>query len=487
MPNRTATKPSSRPTRAAIYCRISKDRDGESTATDRQEKDCRAYCRREGFRVTKVFTDRDTSAYNGKKRPAYDEMMASLDTFDVMVFWKLDRLVRRIATIHVVVADTREANVRLVSLTENIDTSTPMGEAILGVLAAIGEEESRNISKRTKRAAEARAAEGKAHGGIRSFGYDIERGADGERLGTAKLIVIPEEEALVKDAVRRVLRGESLSSICRAWNEQGHLGTKGHEWTNQVLRQTLTSPRLAGLRVHQGDVIGNGNWKAIIKKKDHYRLLALFATRSRVGRPPVSLLGGGLLRCAVCNEPMQVSYTRGVRRYTCKKAPGRPGCGGPSIIAERTEAHVVKTVLERNPGRAHGARPDFRRSGGRVPSDAFADVERREKRLGDFTARWAREEITEVEWARGREVLLEDLAKAKARIREYAPTIVTTKGLIHAMWPTFTVDEQRDILASVLDYAVIHPATSGGRFTSDRISFQWIEDEEEEIDRPLGN
>jgi site-specific DNA recombinase len=81
--------------RGAIYTRLSQDRDGTKESADRQERDCRDIAKREGVPSVEVFRDDDRSAYNGKPRPEFERMLRELHRFDVLIYWKTDRLVRR--------------------------------------------------------------------------------------------------------------------------------------------------------------------------------------------------------------------------------------------------------------------------------------------------------------------------------------------------------------------------------------------------------
>src|SRR4051794_7075330 len=84
--------------RAAIYCRISKDRTGAGLGVERQEDDCRALAASLGLDVGAVYSDNDLSAYSGKPRPGYDEMLRQLKAgqFDAVLVWHTDRLLRRV-------------------------------------------------------------------------------------------------------------------------------------------------------------------------------------------------------------------------------------------------------------------------------------------------------------------------------------------------------------------------------------------------------
>src|SRR2546430_17728280 len=88
-------------TSVAVYTRLSQDRDGTKTSTQRQETDCRALAKARGWRVAEVFRDNDRSAFNGKERPAFERMLAAISDGDVqgVVAWKVDRLGRRNADV----------------------------------------------------------------------------------------------------------------------------------------------------------------------------------------------------------------------------------------------------------------------------------------------------------------------------------------------------------------------------------------------------
>src|SRR5689334_15070281 len=94
----TATVTDLRPT-AAVYCRISKDDDGDELGVKRQERDCRQLAERRGWTVAQVFADDDISAsgYSKRARPGFDAMMTAVEagTVDVIIAWDLDRVTRR--------------------------------------------------------------------------------------------------------------------------------------------------------------------------------------------------------------------------------------------------------------------------------------------------------------------------------------------------------------------------------------------------------
>src|ERR1035441_2327108 len=83
--------------RAAIYARISSDRDGDQLGVRRQLKDCEALATRKGWEVAERYVDDDVSAYSGRVRPEYRRMLDDLaaGVVGAGVVWDRDRLHRR--------------------------------------------------------------------------------------------------------------------------------------------------------------------------------------------------------------------------------------------------------------------------------------------------------------------------------------------------------------------------------------------------------
>src|SRR5690606_7724279 len=83
---------------AHLYLRLSQDRTGQSLGIDRQRELCTALCERLGWAVEGEYVDRDVSAWSGKRRAAYERLLADLRARKVsaVVAYAPDRLYRRI-------------------------------------------------------------------------------------------------------------------------------------------------------------------------------------------------------------------------------------------------------------------------------------------------------------------------------------------------------------------------------------------------------
>ncbi|WP_250667047.1 MULTISPECIES: recombinase family protein, partial [Escherichia] len=89
---------------------------------------------------------------SGKKaeRPGLKKVLRMLSRGDTLVVWKLDRLGRSMRHLVVLVEELRDRGINFRSLTDSIDTSTPMGRFFFHVMGALAEMERELIVERTR-------------------------------------------------------------------------------------------------------------------------------------------------------------------------------------------------------------------------------------------------------------------------------------------------------------------------------------------------
>ncbi|MFU0242973.1 recombinase family protein, partial [Streptomyces scabiei] len=133
-----------KPKRAGIYVRISKDRKGQELGIQRQEKACRELCERMGWGVLQVYPENDVSASTTSKRrrPQYTEMLRDArDGFiDGIVVYSIDRLTRRISELTSFLEEQKEHGFAFAT-TEGEDTATANGRMILTIKGAVAQQE----------------------------------------------------------------------------------------------------------------------------------------------------------------------------------------------------------------------------------------------------------------------------------------------------------------------------------------------------------
>jgi DNA invertase Pin-like site-specific DNA recombinase len=130
--------------RVALYVRVSTA--DQSLAL--QLTELREYCQRRGLKIVEEYEDRMSGAKD--RRPALDRLMtdASRRKFDAVVVWRFDRFARSVSHLLRALEQFNALGVQFISLTEAVDTSTPMGKMVFTVLGAVAELERNLIRER---------------------------------------------------------------------------------------------------------------------------------------------------------------------------------------------------------------------------------------------------------------------------------------------------------------------------------------------------
>ena len=298
-------------TRAAIYVRISSDPAGKRLGVTRQLADCRKKAKTVGWEVVGVYEDNDVSASTGKVRPAYQRMLSDLEAGHIngVVVWDLDRLTRRpIEVEHFIdLADRR--GVSLASVGGDTDLSTDNGRLFARIKGAVARAEVERKSERQKSANAQRAESGVPHVGRRAFGYSPHG-----------MEVIELEAAEIRKAAESLLAGGSLRGIVANMNNREVRTTAGGPWHPTEMRRLLGNPRYCALLYRRGELVGPGNWPAILDEDTHKAIRAVLSdpSRHKAGRPRRYLLsgvatcicGGRIFGCMQQRGPLYMCETR---------------------------------------------------------------------------------------------------------------------------------------------------------------------------------
>ena len=147
--------------RVAIYARVSTT----DQTCDNQLRDLRDYCRARGWSDVREFIDTGISGTK-ERRPALDKMMAEVNArrVDVVVVAAFDRLGRSVRHLVEALELFRHLNVEFISLREQIDTGSALGQAVFTIIAAIAQLERSLIVERVKSGLRRARAEGKRLG-----------------------------------------------------------------------------------------------------------------------------------------------------------------------------------------------------------------------------------------------------------------------------------------------------------------------------------
>src|SRR6516165_570626 len=136
-------------TRVAIYARVSTAHNGQDPTM--QTRELEEYCQRRGWKVAGCYVDTGISGAR-ESRPELDRLMADAHRrrFDAVAVWKFDRFARSVSHLLRALETYNALGIDFVSLSEQVDTSTPTGKMVFTVLGAVAELERSLIVEREK-------------------------------------------------------------------------------------------------------------------------------------------------------------------------------------------------------------------------------------------------------------------------------------------------------------------------------------------------
>ncbi len=244
--------------RACIYTRVSTEKqDIEGYSLEEQATRCRAAITAQGWEYIATFSDPGISGKT-MDRPGLLAMFRKIDAgeIDAVVVLKLDRLSRSQKDTLTIIEDVFIAkNITFLSVTETLDTSTPWGRAMIGILASFGQLERENIVQRTTMGRNAKAAQGGYAGGKPPLGYKA----------TDEGLVIEESEAEIVRAIFE-LKEQGLSQVktAKELNARGYRRRDGKEFTNSTVQVVLEN---------KDTYLGNWKYGDVYIKNHHEPIL----------------------------------------------------------------------------------------------------------------------------------------------------------------------------------------------------------------------
>lgn len=358
--------------RAAIYKRLSEETEN-TTSPKRQEDISRSYADIKGWTVddAHIFEDIDVSATkSGLVRDGLTELRQAVSRgeIDVVIVWRLDRLARSVLDTLTIIKEWSDQGVAVASATEPIDLTTPIGKAMMVLIAIFAEMEADAIKARVTGSIDALRKSQRFAGGAVPYGYAPAPNPNGP--GRA-LAVVPEEAKIIQEAADRVLTGDLVYRICQDFNdrqipaprsEYRRLYREGRpvegaslgSWQTQSLLRLLTSDHLLGRQTHRGELLRGPDhlpltvWDPILKPAVLIRLREVLATKKPrpKAKPRKARLLSGLVFCGHCGKKMYVKSSGGYALYHCAGGSNGSTCPSPRIQATNFEPYVENYVRD---------------------------------------------------------------------------------------------------------------------------------------------
>lgn len=321
----------------ALYLRVSTEAQAdEGYSLAAQAEKLEAYCRMKGIAQFQRYVDGGFSGSN-LTRPAITELVEAIRSGNVerVVVYKLDRLSRsQKDTLYLIEDVFMPHGVDFVSINENIDTGSPYGRAMIGILSAFAQLERENIFLRTRMGMVERVKQGYWPGGGKiPFGYDYD--AD-------KGILVPNSDAeTVREIYARYLEGQSTGRIAR------DLGLK----YEHLVRQILLRESNTGVIVYRGETYP-GRHEPLIDKTTFARVQRRLQRTDKPRAAASNKLLTGLLVCGHCGAKMRYQKWGGAGdKLVCySRDKSKPhlvhdaDCPNRGVMARQVEEVVIRDL-----------------------------------------------------------------------------------------------------------------------------------------------
>lgn len=330
----------------AIYTRVSTDDQAKKgISLEAQLESCRCYAKARGWTVGKESIEPGITG-STMKRPALQELLADVKAGKLggVIVWKLERLSRIMDDVKAMRKAMEAVDCDLVSVTENIDTTTPSGRLFFHMLASFNEYDRDNIRERIKAAMTHLRAQGFWTGGHVPPGCQLV--AAGERR---KLVEDPVYAPAVRQLWSWILAGDGLNVSARRLQDAGvpapgYVGKASRRgWTPAMAWNLVRSPQVTGILVDaatQAAAI-----QALAGRKTPVRR---GSTPKPGARATVASIVAGLLRCPMCRSSMVQATVKQKYRYfrCCLANKNRSLCRQKDPRVELVEAAVVEALEE---------------------------------------------------------------------------------------------------------------------------------------------
>ncbi|QZE10752.1 serine integrase [Streptomyces phage South40] len=345
--------------RALLSVRLSVFTD-DTTSPVRQELDLRQLAREKGYRVVGLASDLNVSATKvppWKRKSLGDWLNNRAPEFDALLFWKIDRFIRNLNDLNVMIRWSETYSKNLISKNDPIDLTTTMGKMMVSLLGGVAEIEAANTKTRVESLWDYTKTQGEWHVGKPPFGYKTGR----DEAGKVTLVEDPLAVETLHTARELVLTGMSTTSAAKVLKERGLISS-----TTATLTRRLRNPGVMGLRVEEDKDGGIRRSKLILGRdgkpiriadpifteEQFDELQAVLDKRGK--RQPHRQPGGatsflGVLKCVGCGTNMINHYTRNrhgdyayLRCQGCKS--GGLGAPHPQAVYDRLVEQVLAVL-----------------------------------------------------------------------------------------------------------------------------------------------
>ncbi len=348
------------PTPAALYARVSSDRQDVDLSVASQLRALRDYADKNGYLIAREYVDEAQSgrvADRPEFRKMIDEASRPESPFHEILVWKFSRFTRKREHAVAFKSMLRRKGIRVVSITEQAeDTST--GRLLEGIIESVDEFYSENLAQEVLRGMREAASRGFWVASRTPYGYNRVMVQDGPKKRPT-LEPDPTTTPILKRIFDMAEAGRGMTDITRTLNDEGIASPAGKLWGKTSVHAVLKNEVYTGALVWGAKAKDNAEpvrvdkaFPGIISKAQFRRVNKLMRSRApKVSHPRrvgSSYLLSGLVKCKTCNRALsgQDAKSGKFSYYVCQSVMkrGSGACDSPRLNARNFEEQVVGKI-----------------------------------------------------------------------------------------------------------------------------------------------
>ena len=347
-------------TPAALYARVSSDRQDVDLSVAAQLRALRDHASKNGYMVVREYVDEAESgriADRPQFRRMIDEAAKINAPFREILVWKFSRFTRKREHAVAFKSMLRRKGIRVVSITEQAE-DTATGRLLEAIIEGVDEFYSENLAQEVTRGMREAALRGFWMSSEAPFGYNRVMVQDGPKK-RPKLEPDPDSCHVVRRMFDMSEAGKSTLDIARILNDEGITSPRGKPWGKTTLHailinETYSGTLIWGVNAKDGadPVRVDDAFPAIVPKAQFNRVAKLMRSRApkivnprRVASP---FLLSGLVKCKACKRALTGQYAKSGQfpYYVCQTLmkQGSGSCDTPRLNARRFENLVVEKI-----------------------------------------------------------------------------------------------------------------------------------------------
>ena len=344
-------------TPAALYARVSSDRQDVDLSVAAQLRALRDYAKKHGYLVAREYMD---EAESGRiaDRPQFQKMLGGAAKpeapFKEILVWKFSRFTRKREHAVAFKSMLRRRGIRVVSITEQAD-DTSTGRLLEAIIESVDEFYSENLAQEVTRGMREAASRGFWVSTFAPYGYRKVYVQDGVKK-RPKLELDPPADAVARRIFDMALQGSSILDVTKALNAEGVASPRGKQWLKPTVHKVLLNEAYTGALVWgttakdgQPPVRVEDAHPPIISKLEFRRVKNLLGSRAPKQASPrrsaSPYLLSGILKCETCGKAMSAAEAKGGKYtyYVCHSLlkRGSGTCETPRLNAKSFEKLIV--------------------------------------------------------------------------------------------------------------------------------------------------